>query len=180
MWKSWGRAIALFAVAFVCWYVEIVFVPPGIWASFLWLAAVTASILCLCFLVIAVIRQFKPEISGYQIFAWTDALLGISVAAYAVYDILTDTGWFAGILGYVLLIFVVPVIVLLLVIDFVLYKRRKNKQCRARLAGSHPHDRAVFLEIMQKMNGEDIDAVFSRIMPADCGKVPQIRVCNGK
>ena len=102
MWKSWGRAIALFAVAFVCWYVE------------------------MCFLVIAVIRQFKPEISGYQIFAWTDALLGISVAAYAVYDILTDTGWFAGILGYVLLIFVVPVIVLLLVIDFVLYKRRKK------------------------------------------------------
>lgn len=41
-------------------------------------------------------------------------------------DILTDTGWFAGILGYVLLIFVVPVIVLLLVIDFVLYKRRKK------------------------------------------------------
>lgn len=126
MWKSWGRAIALFAVAFVCWYVEIVFVPPGIWASFLWLAAVTASILCLCFLVIAVIRQFRPEISGYQIFAWTDALLGISVAAYAVYDIMTDTGWFAGILGYVLLIFVVPVIALLLVIDFVLYKRRKK------------------------------------------------------
>lgn len=47
-----------------------------------------------------------------------DTLPGISVAAYAVYDILTDTGWFAGLMGSVLLICVVPVIVLLLVIDF--------------------------------------------------------------
>lgn len=47
-----------------------------------------------------------------------DTLPEISVAAYAVYDILTDTGWFAGLMGSVLLIYVVPVIVLLLVIDF--------------------------------------------------------------
>lgn len=54
-------------------------------------------------------------------------MLGISVAAYAVYDILTDTGWFAGLMGSVLLIYVVPLIVLLFVIDFVLYRRSKKK-----------------------------------------------------
>lgn len=54
-------------------------------------------------------------------------MLGISVAAYAVYDILADTGWFAGLMGSVLLIYVVPLIVLLFVIDFVLYRRSKKK-----------------------------------------------------
>lgn len=100
--------------------------PSGFFEIFE-IAAVIASILCLCFFVVALVRQFKPGASGYRIFAWTDGLLGIAVTAYAVYDILTDIGWFAGILGSILLIVVVPVNILLLVVNFVLYKRNKKR-----------------------------------------------------
>lgn len=69
-------------------------------------------------------------------------------------DILTDTGWFAGILGYVLLIFVVPVIVLLLVIDFVLYKRRKKISKAGRGLRVSIRRTAPFFEIMYKNGWE--------------------------
>lgn len=69
-------------------------------------------------------------------------------------DILTDTGWFAGILGYVLLIFVVPVIVLLLVIDFVLYKRRKKINNAGRGLRVPIRRTAPFFEIMYKNGWE--------------------------
>jgi type III secretory pathway component EscT len=46
---------------------------------------------------------------------------------YAVYDIKTSTGWFAGIIGALILMLVVPVLVVLLLGDFVVwFIRRKN------------------------------------------------------
>lgn len=128
MSKYWKRAIALFVVACICWYVVIVIIPPH-FEGILGITAVASSILCVCFLVIAIIRQIKPGVSSYMIFALTDGLLGVGVTAYAIYDILTDTGWFAGLLGMLLLIFVVPVIIVLLIIDFILYKKSKITRC---------------------------------------------------
>ena len=127
MLKSWKRVLILFAIALACWFVEIVIIPSN-FEMLLVITAVVSSILCICFFAVAVIRQIKPHISGYKIFALEDAIIGICVTAYAIYDILTDTGWFAGIVGVLLLIFVLPVILLLLIIDFVLYMRNKRKK----------------------------------------------------
>ena len=126
MSKYWKTAIALFVVACICWYVGIVIIPPH-FEGILVIGAVASSILCVCFVVIAIIRQIKPGISSYMIFALTDGLLGVGVTAYAIYDKLTDTGWFAGLLGMLLLILVVPVIIVLLIIDFILYVIYKKK-----------------------------------------------------
>lgn len=124
MSKFWKRAIVSFFMAFACWYLAIVIIPD--FEVLLIIAAVAASILCVCFFVTAIIKQTKPNVSNYKIFAWTDGLIGIGVAIYAIHDILTDTGWFAGLFGTLLLIFVVPVAVLLLIIDFILYRRSKK------------------------------------------------------
>lgn len=126
MSQYWKRAIALFVVACICWYVDIVINPPN-FEVILWITTVASSILCVCFVMIAIIRQIKPGVSSYMIFALTDGLLGAGVTAYAIYDLLTDTGWFAGLLGMMLLIFVVPVIILLLIIDFILYVIYRKK-----------------------------------------------------
>lgn len=126
MSKTWIRVIALFVVTFICWYVELV-INPSNFELILGIAAVITSILSVCFFAIAMIKQIKPNVSEYKIFAWTDGLLGVGVILYSIHDILTDTGWFAGLVGGVLLIFVLPMIVLLLIIDFILYKRNEGK-----------------------------------------------------
>lgn len=128
MSKSWKRAITLFVVAFVCWFVEIVINPSG-FEMIMFFLAVISTVLCVCFLVIAVLKQIKPNVSVYKIFAVTDTIIGIGVTTYAIYDILTDTGWFAGLLGMLLLILVLPVILLLLIIDFIFYMINKRRRC---------------------------------------------------
>lgn len=131
MSKSWIRAIALFVAACVCWYVEIVINPSGL-EPVMALLAVISTVLCVCFLVIAVLKHIKPNVSAYKIFAVTDILIGIGVTIYAIYDILTDTGWFAGLVGMLLLIIVLPVILLLLIIDFIVFMINKRSRCSVR------------------------------------------------
>lgn len=86
-----------------------------------------STILCICFAVIGLIKQIRPDASEYKIFALVDGLIGIVVAVFAICDIMNDNGFFAGLLGMLLLIFIIPIIILLLIIDFVLYKRNKKK-----------------------------------------------------
>ena len=78
---------------------------------------------------IAIFTQIQPNVSVYKIFAVTDVIMGVGVTSYAIYDILTDTGWFAGLLGMLLLILVLPVILLLLIIDFIFYMINKKRRC---------------------------------------------------
>lgn len=77
-----------------------------------------------CFFAIAIVKQIRPGVSVYRIFAWTDGLIGLGVTGYAVYDIMTDTGWFAGLVGTLLLTSVIPAVLLLLAADYLLYKAR--------------------------------------------------------
>lgn len=63
----------------------------------------------------------------YRVFAFTDIIMTAIAVGYAVYDIKTSTGWFAGIIGALILMLVVPVLVVLLLGDFVVwFIRRKN------------------------------------------------------
>lgn len=86
-----------------------------------------STILCICFAVVGLVKQIRPEASAYKIFAVVDGLLGIGIAAFAVFDIMHDNGIFAGLLGYLLLVFVIPIILLLLIVDLVLYRKHKKK-----------------------------------------------------
>ena len=97
----------------------------------LWLMlfGIAFSIAFFCFLIIAISKKIKPNISSYRIFAIVDGILGLCILAYALFDIATDTGWFAGLFGMLLLMFVLPIHLILLLGNFLLWKyhRRKNK-----------------------------------------------------
>ncbi|MGN0710460.1 MAG: hypothetical protein ACI4LO_01775 [Anaerovoracaceae bacterium] len=94
------------------------------------LVAISAVIASICFISVAIIRKFNRSLSPYRIFAIADIFVGICVAGYAVYDILTSVGWFAGLLGVLLLIFVMPIVAALLLADFLVWflkNRKKNR-----------------------------------------------------
>ena len=100
---------------------------PKVWTA---LFAIAISIAFLCFLTITVLKKFRPGLSPYRIFALTDIVIGLCVFGYALYDIATDTGWFAGLAGMLLLIFVLPINLLLLLIDFLIWKKKNSKKTK--------------------------------------------------
>ena len=97
-------------------------------AAVLAIAAAALTIAAVCSLAVSIGRKFCRRTSPYLVFAGADILIGICVAAYAVYDIQTDTGWFAGLLGTLLLIFVLPIVLVLLLADVLVWKLKKPKQ----------------------------------------------------
>lgn len=125
MSKLWKGVLILIAATLFLWGVCLVTKTLGVF-NFL---CVILSIVAGCFFITAIVKQFfKRQASVYRIFAWTDGILTVCVILYAIYDILTDTGWFAGLFGMVLLVFIVPVLLLLLLADFVIYKINAKKQ----------------------------------------------------
>ena len=90
-------------------------------------------ILFLCFLAITFSKKGNKNISPYRLFAIVDGVIGAGVLAYAVFDITTDTGWFAGVTGVLLLIFVMPIILILLLGDFLVWQFRKRKENKIEL-----------------------------------------------
>ncbi len=119
-----------FAAAAVCWCILIVWNPSDfeIWLA---AAAIVSSILFVCLLAVCGVSRIAArkgkKVSPYKIFAAADLLVGLLVAAYAVYDIVTAVGFFGGLLGALLLIFVMPVVAAFLVIDFILAVRKKRR-----------------------------------------------------
>ena len=119
-----------FAAAAVCWCILIVWNPSDfeIWLA---AAAIVSSILFVCLLAVCGVSRIAArkgkKVSPYKIFAAADLLVGLLVAAYAVHDIVNAVGFFGGLLGALLLIFVMPVVAALLVIDFILAVRKKRR-----------------------------------------------------
>lgn len=107
------RVWITFALAALCWVVEI-FINPSNWELPFLIAATLFTLLFLSFAAISIVRKLRGRCSPYRIFALINTLVGLAITAYTVYDIRTDTGWFAGLFGVILLIFIDPVIVLLL------------------------------------------------------------------
>lgn len=119
-----------FTVAAVFWLVLILWSSSDyeIWFA---AAAIVSSILFICLLAVCGVSRMAAKkgkkVSPCKIFAAADLLVGLLVAAYAVYDIVTAVGFFGGLLGTLLLIFVMPVVAALLVIDFILAVRKKRR-----------------------------------------------------
>ncbi|MGN0715794.1 MAG: hypothetical protein ACI4LN_08215 [Anaerovoracaceae bacterium] len=119
-----------FAAAAVCWFILIAWNPFDfeIWFA---AAAIVSSVLFVSLLAVCgvswIAARKGKKISPYKIFAAADLLVGLLVAAYAVHDILTAVGFFGGLLGVLLLIFVMPVVAAFLVIDLILAVRKKRR-----------------------------------------------------
>ncbi|MBQ9972687.1 MAG: hypothetical protein IJP24_04100 [Firmicutes bacterium] len=114
------------ALATICWAVLIFFEPMGGTAE-LTIAAIAFSITAICFLALTICKLIWKKASPYKVFAIIDIIMGGGVLGYAIYDIKTDTGWFAGLLGALLIMFVVPVFVALLIADVALWYRHRKK-----------------------------------------------------
>lgn len=125
MQKLWKSVLVLIAATLLLWGVSLVTKTSGV-LNFL---CVILSIVAGCLFITAIVKQFlKRQASVYRIFAWTDGILTCCVILYAVYDILTDTGWFAGLFGVMLLVYILPVLLLLLLADYLIYKVNARKQ----------------------------------------------------
>lgn len=118
-----------FLLATLFWILSIVLSPATfqLWSG---IFAIAFSIVFLCFLVIAICKKKGKSISPYRTFAIVDAIIGLCVLLYALFDIATDTGWFAGLTGMLLLIFVLPINLLLLLIDFLIWKKKNSKKAK--------------------------------------------------
>ena len=95
------------------------------------LAVIMASIAIVTFSIVFIMKRAKPELSPYKVYAITDLVGGCLFAIYGIYDILTDTGFLAGILGMMILVYVVPCFAVSLVIEYIVYKRKTKHSTRA-------------------------------------------------
>ena len=88
------------------------------------------SILTICFLIVSISKKLIPKASPYKIFAISVSIIGVLTFLYAIYDIKTSTGLFAGLFGTVLLITVVPITLALLLIEFLIwiYNNKKDNE----------------------------------------------------
>lgn len=86
------------------------------------------SILTICFLIVSISKKLIPKASPYKIFAISVSIIGVLTFLYAIYDIKTSTGLFAGLFGTVLLITVVPITLALLLIEFLIRIYNKKKE----------------------------------------------------
>lgn len=124
-------ALTSLAISAFLWFALIILNPSSL-EIYLLISATAFSVLFICFSAICIAQKISKTISPYRVFAICDITIGIAVAAYAIYDITTDVDrFFSGLLGVLLLIFVIPVVAALLIIDFIVWlcgrsKRRKN------------------------------------------------------
>lgn len=115
-----------FVLAAVCWAV-VIFGNPADLGALLSLTAIALSIAFVCFFVIIVVKVLWKNTSPYRIFAVTDSLIGAGVLIYSIHDIMTSTGMFAGFLGALLIIFIMPIVIGLLIADLVVWVVNKRK-----------------------------------------------------
>lgn len=57
--------------------------------------------------------------SPFLLFGIMNAMFLLFMVGYGIYDILTDTGFMAGIMGFLCLVYVVPALAILLLADII-------------------------------------------------------------
>ncbi|MGN0395180.1 MAG: hypothetical protein ACI4EF_07445 [Coprococcus sp.] len=103
--------------------------------TFIYCAICFGSIAIIFFIVAIVMlvqRKRGRELpSSYATFAVVDIILMACICAYAVYNIMTDTSeWFPGLFGIMILITVVPVMLVCLIADGIIFLIRKHKKSK--------------------------------------------------
>ena len=124
MGKVWTCAAASFGLSVICW---VVFSMSG-FEMIRVMTTVYSGILCVGLLFTGGAGMIRKSASPYCVFAAVNVILAIGIAAYSVYDIKTDTDeWFGGLVGVLLLAFVIPFIAVLLVADIIVWKKSRAK-----------------------------------------------------
>ena len=59
-------------------------------------ACANLTVATVIFLIVAFIKKRLPDVSAHRIFTIVDGVVGTGILTYGIYDILTDTEWFAG------------------------------------------------------------------------------------
>jgi hypothetical protein len=115
-------------ISILLWFVSIVYNPSD-FEMILFVGAIVSTATFICLSVVCISRLISRNLSSYAVFAVTDTVLAIAVASYAIYDIKTDTSEFmSGLLGCILLMFVIPTLVLLLVVNLIIWWIKRKKK----------------------------------------------------
>ncbi len=82
------------------------------------------------FIIAKILKKFAKKASPYLLFAIADIIIGLLILGFAIYDLNTAEGEFAGILGELVLLIGEPIVVVLLIIDAIAsnMSRRKIKK----------------------------------------------------
>ncbi|MBQ4284016.1 MAG: hypothetical protein IJB96_08835 [Lachnospira sp.] len=138
MKKTLKRAIIITVMAMISVVALMpIFDSKAIDDSFIWvlgfyLSLITVPMMIVFWTVHIGESMNKRIISPFVLFGVLEGLLAIAFAIWGVYDIMTDEGWFAGLVGLVLLIYVVPFLVIAIIVDIiiarVINKRAKLQQ----------------------------------------------------
>lgn len=137
--KSMSNLMKYLIVAVTATVISMICILLGVVISgfaLLGIAGIAAAVVALSFYIIFLTafianKYGKKKPSPCGVFAIVDIILMLGTGIYAVYDIMTDVGWFAGLFGTLLLIYVLPCMLLLLIIDGIvalIIWRKKRKQ----------------------------------------------------
>ena len=153
--KYWDRAFTSFAIAISCTcavagMMKIIklskFAEPlwdifSFWSMFL---IPVLYILCLCLIMIAIVKEIKANASAYLIFACTDGALAAVITIYALHDIVIDTNIPSGFLGPLLIGTVLRAAAGLFILDMIFWLcdklRKKYRENREKWEKMHPMD----------------------------------------
>lgn len=103
-------------------------IPLGI-VSLTLVGAGAISILSWIAVILSRIAEgFGKTVNMCVLFGGIDLLAIVIAAGYGIYDMMTDTGFLPGLLGYLILISVVPFLAVLLIVDIIVYfiKRKRS------------------------------------------------------
>ena len=153
--KYWDRAFASFAIAISCTCVvagmmKIIklskFAEPlwGIFSFWSMFLIPVLYILCLCLIMIAIVKEIKANASAYLIFACTDGALAAVIMIYALHDIVIDTDIPSGFLGPLLIGTVLRAAAGLFALDMIVWLcdklKKKYRENREKWEKMHPMD----------------------------------------
>ncbi len=123
--------VLFFCLALVSWLVFL-FVNPSNFELVFLVPCSALTIAFVDFLFVWIFAFFaerrERKFSVYRIFAIIDICIGLLIATCAVWNIWTDSGWFAGLVGGLLFIFVEPVVLVLLVTDYIIWRVRGREK----------------------------------------------------
>ena len=79
------------------------------------------------FIIAKILKKFAKKASPYLLFAIANILIGLLILGFAIYDLNTAEGEFAGILGELTLLIGEPIVVVLLIIDAIAWNMSRRK-----------------------------------------------------